>query len=153
MVNYITGYAVENINFVEVFGMPLQFIIMAVVGFLIALFINPLLLGLTTKIFKINNDYKKSFITIVIFYIVSIAFGGIVALIAYWGTNIPRISAISWILINGIFAFWLIKKRYELDLKKGFLVWLIWTVFSYVLGWIIGLILLIGGLIAFAFLK
>ena len=146
MFEEITGHAVENINFAELSGMPLQFIIMAIIGFLIALFINPLLLWLATKILNIENSYKKSFITILLFYIVSIIVNGVIALIAYWGVNIPWISVISWILINGVFAFWLIKKRYELNLEKGFLVWIIWTIFSWILKLIIGFILLIGGI-------
>ena len=59
---------------------------------------------------------------------------------------------IVWIM-GFLFAFWLIKYRYKLDLKSGFLVSLIWIIFNEVLGWIISLILLVGGLIVVAFLK
>jgi len=141
----ITGYATGITDFSQLSTLPI--IIMAIIGYLIALFVNPLLLWLTTRIFNIPNNYKKSFITFLIFFIAGLIVGGILYLITYFAkielSSVWR--AIIWILLNGIFMFWLIKKRYDLESKKAFLIWLLWTIFSWILSWVIGLILFVGG--------
>ncbi len=146
--NFITGNAIENIDFSELSQVPVQVIIMAIIVFIIVLFISPLLLLLSTKILKIKNNYKRAFITTLIFYIVTSIFSFIAGLISsLWIMNLSV-----WI-ISFLFAFWLIKYKYELDLKDGGLVSLIWIIFNAVLSWIISLILLVGGLITITFLK
>ncbi len=146
--NFITGNAIENINPSELSQVPVQIIIMAIIAFVIALLVSPLLLWLATKILKIKNNYKKAFITTLIFFAVNI----VISVIAGFISRSWIINIIVWV-IGFLFAFWLIKYRYELDLKNGFLVGLMWMIFNTVLSWIISLVLLVGGLIVVAFLK
>ncbi len=148
MFQWLTGNA---INFFESPHWSTQFIIIMIIASLILLFVNPLLLWLATKILKIKNNYKKSFITNLLFYAGIYAITVIVGLIINVGLTIenPQISKyVALALANFLFIFWLIKKRYKLDWKKGFLVWLMWTIFTTALGWITDLIyLFIGWLI------
>lgn len=107
---------------------------------IVMIFINALLLMISTKIFKLKDtSYKTALKITAILGIVSI-------ILSVIGVYVPlgaaiSMGAISFIIVSVLLAMWLIKKNYSLDWSKAALVWLVWLVLSIVVGIIITMII------------
>jgi hypothetical protein len=97
--------------------------------------LSALILMLATKMFKLKDKSYKTAIKITAITGVT---GLILNLIGLTSTALTVIvSAVSWLGVSLLLAVWLIKSNYKLDWGKSLLVWLVWFLFSLVLGFII----------------
>jgi len=105
------------------------------------IFINALLLMISTILFKIKDRSYTSALWVTAILGAASFVVSIIALL------LPPIAAgiisvlLSWIAIGIALALYLIKIKYNLDWGKAALVWLVYTVFAIIAGLIIGAIL------------
>jgi len=115
-------------------------VVVSLISTVIFIFVNALLLMASAAIFKLKDKSYKSALW------VTGILGGINFVVAIIVGLLPVlagvISGILTLLVVGILvAMYLIKIKYDLDWGKAALVWLVYTVFALVAGFIIGLIL------------
>ena len=111
-------------------------ILISLVGFVIGIFIYGLIILLITKIFKIKTaSYKKSLIVALLVLLPIFLLGVLAALInmilgyssaalVVSGILGVLIFLVTWVGCHGFLAWFLIKKKFNLDTRKSLFVWL-----------------------------
>ena len=115
-------------------------VVMSFITTLVMIPLNALLLMLSMKIFKLKDQSYMASAKI------TATVGAVSFILSTVSTILnsrlsPVILAVSFIFVTVLLALWLIKTNYKLGWDKTALVWLVWFVFSLVVGFIIAQIL------------
>lgn len=104
--------------------------------------ISALILKLSTKIFKLDN---QSFKTAFIIALIADGLGFIVDSLNRLFVSAPLFEILDWIITIAlvVFALFLVKIFYKVKWGKSALVWLVWMVIMMVIGIIVNFILVI----------
>lgn len=113
-----------------------------IILFIITLFLSSLFLLIITKFFKLKKQsYKTALFIVLTVFFVNLVFYIIRSFFKENEMLSYILKIIFWILISFLFAWWLIKKKYNISWRESFLIWLIWIISVFILDFVVDMIL------------
>ncbi len=120
-------------------------VVTQIISFVVMTILASLILMLSAKIFKLKDQSFMTALKIVlIIYVITF----VLSLIGLTSLSVALIMAVLSFVVMVVLGIYLIKTFYKLKWGKSILVWLVWFILAWIVGAIVGAILVVIGLIA-----
>jgi hypothetical protein len=134
------------------------YLALGAMGFVIILFslilgtlLNSLALWITSKLFKLaNTTFKTALVAALVAVVIAFVINFVISLGTAGNISLALIGSLVSIVAVFVINSLVVKKFYELETGKAFLVGLVWTVMGLIVGFIVGLTILFASAILFA---